>query len=569
MAWLVLLLAIICNIAAWISWQPIFIMNDGIQYLSTATNWLQGHGFSTHSLIYNPHFQGRLPAPQTVWPPGFPALLALAGMLGANLESAALMINLAASALSGWLVWLILRQCYFTRPAALCCAALFYFTTASWHLAIALLSESLFTLLILAALYCLPAQATTPRRMWLLCGSFVGAAITVRYSGVFSAAAFALGAATMLLFSGQYRTLDVAGKVTRLGLLLGPPALAFAGLMIRTHSLVGSIDRNTGVGSQQSVAETIRAFAEESSILIGFRDGWILSGDSDTWLFLLFAALAAIVALLALRIRLPQWLIWHRDKPLVAADPGHSYRAAVTLVVAIHAAAFGAYLAWCSLSHSPLNVTPRYLYQIYPGVFLLFCLLAGAALQTSTSAAGAMRLLRPATACLAMLYIIAQVNLIPVIREFSKPAVEIRDVVELAISDHIRVADVVRACVGDPASATESAASSLWTPSGVRMHYHTGAYTITLPPIYTTPNFDFERLKADIDTYNIGLFLFVNNHHSQAGEYGQMLASIKSWLTENQYPELALALPATSASPATTINLFAVDGECLKPAPQR
>ena len=69
---LALLIAVVSSITAYNSWDDSSIMNDGVQYLSTAKNMANGHGITTDTLAFGPHFQGRIPGPQTMWPPGYP-----------------------------------------------------------------------------------------------------------------------------------------------------------------------------------------------------------------------------------------------------------------------------------------------------------------------------------------------------------------------------------------------------------------------------------------------------------------------------------------------------------------
>lgn len=561
---LVLIAGLLWNVAAYITWDPTFIMNDGIQYLSTARNWLQGQGFSTNALIYNPHFQGRLPAPQTVWPPGLPSLLVVGNWVGISLQSTALLLNLLSNALSGLLIYLILRRCGTQILFALGCAALFYFTTISWHLAVALLSEPLFSLLILTALYFLPGSPNTHNSNWLLCGLFLAACIAVRYSGIFTTAAFAVGLVPIFLLTPNYNEQTLKKHLWRLTLLLILPILAFAALMIRTQLLVGTISRDTGVGTSKSVFETIQAFAEKTSILTGFWDSWIFSGNVDKWMFFALLSFLSIIVFIAIFLFISESKKGYNSENTDRKDKAAGYTITVASVVTAHAAAFGGYLAWCSLSSSPLNVTPRYLYQIYPGVFILLCLMTHYAITKAklSGLKNIQRILGLSVFCLAVVYLAAQVNIIPVIKKYSEQAVDARDIVALPINGNAHVADIIKSCVGDIASPSDSPPTSLWSNEGIPIHFNSGVHTITLTEIYTTNDFDFEQLEADIADYNIRLFLFVNNKEANQGDYGLMLSSIKDWLTSKGYPKLQLE-NSTVAS-GTSIEIFATDSSCFE-----
>lgn len=564
MVLLVLIAAVFANVVALMTWDPTFIMNDGIQYLSTARNWLQGQGFSTNALIYNPHFQGRLPAPQTVWPPGLPSLLVAINWVGISPQSAALFVNLLANALSALLIYLILRRCGTQVLFAVGCAALFYFTTLSWHLAVALLSEPLFSLLILTALYCVPGSPNTQNFKWLLCGLFLAACIAVRYSGIFTTAAFAVGLVPIFLLTHHYKQQTLLQHIGRLTLLLSLPVLAFSALMVRTHLLVGTISRDTGVGTSKTVFETIQAFAEKSSILTGFWDSWILNGNVDKWMFFALITFLTVVILIAIYFCVITYQSKTGSQGSAGLDKSAGYRFTVVSIVTAHAAAFGGYLAWCSLGSSPLNVTHRYLYQIYPGVFILLSLVTHYAI-TKAQLSGRkyiQRVLGLSVFSIAIIYLIGQINIIPVIKKYSEQAVDARDIMTLQVNNTAQVSDIIKSCVGGVASPNDSPATSLWSNEGIPIHYNSGVHTITLTEIYTTDDFDFEQLEADINDYNIRLFIFVNNNEATQGDYGLMLSSIKNWLVIKNYPKLQLE--NSSVASGTSIEIFATDGSCFE-----
>ena len=290
----ILAATIVCNYIAWTSWDVTFVMNDAIQYLSTTKNWLMGKGVSTNALIYNPHFQGVLPAPQTVWPPGFPAVLLVSGYLRLELQSAALLVNLLSMGMAGLLFYAILRRCQVSQSFSLCSAAVFYFTCSLWHQALSLLSEPLFNCLVLAAVCCLPRRNLYFKN-WLLCSFFLALCITVRHSGVFTATAFFFALSIIVLFDPYYRTLSITGRLLRLCVLMILPVVTFVSLMLRTHYLIGTVERDTGIGSTISVVDTIQITAQEASVLMGFRDGWLFTGDIDTWLFMLLVLLVSVM----------------------------------------------------------------------------------------------------------------------------------------------------------------------------------------------------------------------------------------------------------------------------------
>jgi len=386
----------------------------------------------------------------------------------------------------------------------------------------------------------------------------------VRYAGVFTTAAFAIGLLPVFLLNRNYHKQTLKGHIWLLTLLGSLPTLAFSALMVRTHLLVGTVSRDTGVGTSKTVLETVGAFAEKTSILTGFWDSWLLSGDVDNLMFFALIFFLSVIALIAFFLFIGETKNGSSSESTGRSDNVAGYTITLVSVVTAHAAAFGGYLAWCSLSSSPLNVTPRYLYQIYPGIFILLSLVTHYAI-TKAHVSGKkyiQRILGYSVFCLATIYLAGQINILPVVKKYSEQAVDARDIVALEINSSTRVADIIRSCVGGVASPSDSPATSLWSNEGIPLHFNSGVHTITLTEIYTTADFDFEQLEADIDDYNIRLFVFVNNKEATQGDYGLMLSSIKDWLTNNDYPKLKLE-NSTVAS-GTSIEIFATDSSCFE-----
>jgi hypothetical protein len=343
-------------------------MDDGVQYLSTAANWLSGNGFSTNALIYEPHFQGVLPAPQTVWPPGLPFLQAMVSMTGIELKAAALLINLSANVLSALFVYLILRRCRTGTLFAITSAVIYYVAAPSWMFAAALISEPLFTLFLLASVYYLPDEDGRQAERWLLSGLLLAASIFTRYSAVFGAAAIVIALFLLLIIRARRDGLVYFTKgVKGLALFGFLPALAFALLLYRTRVLTGTVERRTGVIESKTVAETFIRLAEEASVLTGFRDGMIFRNDIDTWMFFLFVLLVVVAVATAVIV-----LVANRTNTTLEPI---TFRLSVMSIMLTHAMVFVGYLLYSSLSDTPLNITSRYLYQVYPGLLIVMFLL--------------------------------------------------------------------------------------------------------------------------------------------------------------------------------------------------
>jgi hypothetical protein len=166
------------------------LRNDGFQYLSVADNVAKGEGNSTSIIHFDEQqLPGKVPTPQTVFPPGYAVAVAGLVRLGCPLETA----GLCVSALAG--ILLILT---YLRAGALLgvgpwalrgSAALLVVNSAFSLYSSSILSESLFTLLSLCALTLfLRAETAGDGRggRYVVLGSLVlGVNCWVRYAGYF------------------------------------------------------------------------------------------------------------------------------------------------------------------------------------------------------------------------------------------------------------------------------------------------------------------------------------------------------------------------------------------------
>lgn len=217
------------------------LSNDAFQYLSVADNIRHGHGLRT-SLV---HFDeqrafGVLPAPQTVFPPGYPVAIALVSSLGLTPEWAGLLVSTASLLL---LVPIVLWAGRSLRlaPATRNGVILVLITSAlSWRYAAAVLSESLFTALSTGAVAVLLHVETQPasnrrRAGWIvLAGLLAALSYWVRYAGLFLMAALVLYLAARAIADRRRRRL----QDLLLFSLASAPLTVF--LMLRNISLVGS-----------------------------------------------------------------------------------------------------------------------------------------------------------------------------------------------------------------------------------------------------------------------------------------------------------------------------------------
>ena len=108
----ILLILISISVGALIFfYRPYMIDTDAAQCTRTAMHIIRGEGISTSLLYYEQQLGKGFPAPQTVWPLGFPAVIALFILFGASIGYAAFIAAFVFQIAGFILLYLILEEC--------------------------------------------------------------------------------------------------------------------------------------------------------------------------------------------------------------------------------------------------------------------------------------------------------------------------------------------------------------------------------------------------------------------------------------------------------------------------
>ena len=543
---LVALAVLVINIVTIITWDVSYISNDGVQYLSTAKNWLAGFGFSTEALIYGPHFQNKFPAAQTVWPPGYPFVIAVFSKIGLNLHQSALVINLLMQATASLMIWFILSRLEVRKTYALLSAFVFYLLSISWVYSSSLLTEPLFTTLLLAALLCLPDIKRSSLATWVVCGLIIAASVYVRYSTVL----FALGTGTgIFICLLVHQRKPMAGFVKsnfKLALLVVIPAAAFLHLMLRTQALIGTLDRYSGSKTPESLASTVYLWFAKTSDLLGFSNSSLLPGSASTIIFTIFVVLAAITTVLfLLQTRTP-----HSDK-------SHLYFQTLALVTCAHAFALVLYLSVNSMSSKPLDVLSRYIYQLYPGLYAVFCYMLYHVAQNfkAKSRNAGVFATGIITATLAM-YLVAQVNSqISVRPRYFSETKGAHEMMNLPVTADQNLTEYTVNCYG---SYSEGAA--IWSTHGQVIHLYTNVPTVTHANIYADRPFDKNLLAEQIEDYKLRMFFFVDFPGRNNHVYAEYMQNMKEWLEANSHTKVAMQ--SNQFADGRSVDVYTATPDC-------
>jgi len=187
-AWLFIVLFIGCSIYGLNSLnRDSMISNDAAQYISVAKNYLQGKGFSTSIIFYDvQHRFGYIPAPQTVFPNGYPFLISLITFLGISPQYAAFLLSLVCFNFIGFFIFLITRSSGHRDLICLTLTGIWYSFVPAWFNVLSCGSEMSFIFFTMIGLGCIIMGEKTKRKLFLFLTSASAAiSFTIRYVGIF------------------------------------------------------------------------------------------------------------------------------------------------------------------------------------------------------------------------------------------------------------------------------------------------------------------------------------------------------------------------------------------------
>ncbi len=528
---------------ALLTWESALISHDGVQYLSTASNLLSGRGLSTGALIYDGHYQDVLPAPQTVWPPGFPFLISLLSLTGLSPEFSALLINLLAQLLSAVCVACVLRRCGTSVFAAQVSAAAFFLLANPWLYAKSLLADPVTSLCILATLALIPSRSDYNFWRWLICGLLAALAITTRYSAVLFVAALL---PTVYLIhlkrfttgqSNKYRT------ILYLSLFAALPFFTFLILCCRNHYHTGNYMPTNGFNTPETPVETVAIFIRAAAGFLGF-DSTRLPVAVNQLLFI------SIVVLLIISLLIAAYVLRTRPRQKTDNPSVNQYVRMILIVVALHALLFCSYFAYKTLTDSYPKLLPRYLFQIFGGLFIAYCLSVSRALRycvSRTKTRTTLLVIIFLTFCLQQL---GQTNAWANFDQQKTRYNTVSAILDTSTSSSPTLREVIERCYGNlqqpgsdsgPEFAREviRGQQALWSNEGQLLHYLTGVPTLTLPGRNRTLKpYDMQRIQDEIKTYKIKLLILIDSNNGVT--YMETLPTLQEWFSNAGFQQRSL-----------------------------
>ena len=159
--------------------------NDGYQYLSVADNLLDGNGPSTSIIHFDEQqYLGTLPAPQTVFPPGYSVLVAAARWTGLSPVIAGASVSIGAIILLVFIFVIIAYRLRFGPWVRRALTGALILNVATPLYAISIGSGALFAVVYLLAVACLirgEDAESGPRLSYIMAAAiFLGIGLLVR-----------------------------------------------------------------------------------------------------------------------------------------------------------------------------------------------------------------------------------------------------------------------------------------------------------------------------------------------------------------------------------------------------
>lgn len=336
-----------------------YVSNDGAQYLSTIQELLAGNGLKTTAVYYEVQAQFGMPAQQTVWPPGLPLVAAaVAALTGLDDVHAVAILSAAAHVATAVLLYVLCKRLLKGDTLAALVIGFCYLAYAfALTFTVAVLSEPLFTLCLVASATCLHRAYTVPeneRVAWLLVASLlVGLSCLFRYLGL----AFLLMLGVLALWDLVRSRLSRSALVAAVA-LVGPASLVLGALFTRNLMLTG---RLTGGPTAARGLELSEILVQSKWALIG------LVGGAPSW----YAKLAVVAFVASFGV----WLgakILRTSWRTVTWTEGAQRLAAFTLGGTLLTVAI---VLWLALRKTGISIDGRYFQPCVPMAVIGFAAL--------------------------------------------------------------------------------------------------------------------------------------------------------------------------------------------------
>ena len=341
-----------------LSIEPLWVSNDIAHYLSTAENILNGQGISSSVLYYDiQHSFGQIPAPNTIWPPGFSIGVLLLGLTPLSLLQSAMFLNYFFFFVIAFTVFALGREVGASKVASLIAGGVWLFLSEAWNITrMGIASIPFIALSLLAVYFLLKTEAAQSRKREvqsaLIAAVFLSLAFLTAYFGLF------LIISTFAYFAWRVGRSFDADYVRKVSYIYVIPAFVVMVLFARNSILVGDFSSRPLGNAPHGLFPVLESAWYAFSKLLGISRSGIVNGEITE-----IAPLLGLIILVMLYLR--QRL---RNGPAIA-------RIGPAAVILFYVSFATVALVSLGLIRNTGYVSPRYFLYLIPFV-LVICALA-------------------------------------------------------------------------------------------------------------------------------------------------------------------------------------------------
>ncbi len=509
--WCVLIASIATAIVFTATWTPDWLANDTAQTLSVARSIAASGNIATDVIFYEEHLQFlQSPVPQTVFPLGYPAVIALLMQLGLSDVQAAQVIVTLSFALVPLLLFWILQRFGVIAIWSAAISLIWLAMQSMWWNAQGLQSELPFIACTLGALACLHrAEMSVASWRWVIvAGTLAALAVSFRYAGVF----FALSVGVVL--AGDWLCRRSRFSFVRCAAFAALPLLTLTAMFARNASLVGDLKGGNNHLTDKPLSDVVRTMWYSISDLFGWSRAGAEAGEVSE--LLLLAGIVTAFGVVKVRAR----KLRHKVRSDIGAV---SASRCSEFIPVMYCCIYVASLFWLERATS-VGLCPRLLLPTVP-----FALIAFGQFVAWSSAQRVATWLRFAPACLLLLAMLC--GQMELWAKHSQPSA-VRDVQSAidslaAGNEFSQAIDIVALADGQPVLCNEC---------------HCVSNATQLPVVglaagnYTSREWNHDTVHELVDQFDVRLVLVFTEIFDEANEspaYFEALAAgdVPEWLT--------------------------------------
>ena len=286
---------------------------DTAVYISVAKNILKGKGFSTSIIYYDEdRLTGKIPAPETVFPNGYPFLISLVMMLGVSPAYSAFIICIVCFNLIGIELYLISKKFNYSNILYIFIIVSWFFSTYIWYYVLSCLSELSFIFFTTTSTYLLLLNELKNSKIYVFYSSIAAAlSYTIRYVGIF----FILS--LIIYFIYKYlknRNRDSSTNIMIISLI---PTVSVVATILRNYLVVGSIRGSSRYLPESTITDTIYGIYSAFCGFSGFSKKALFSFNIPSLLIAISVFIFIFLLSIFIRNGFKEKLFVHNNTPRI------------------------------------------------------------------------------------------------------------------------------------------------------------------------------------------------------------------------------------------------------------